>query len=79
VVYPSVGWGQLFSESFILVCVLVIRVMTVLFNPCSFTSAGSIGRSYRGYFQHFQIFPMIYEETPILANQFSVITLHLCL
>lgn len=39
--------------------------------PLGGLGAGSIGRSYRGYFQHFQIFPMIYEETPILANQFS--------
>ncbi|GJN12628.1 hypothetical protein PR202_ga30923 [Eleusine coracana subsp. coracana] len=37
----------------------------------SIISAGSIGRSYRGYFQHFQIFPMTYEEKPVLANQFS--------
>ncbi|KAM0881933.1 hypothetical protein ACQ4PT_032578 [Festuca glaucescens] len=33
--------------------------------------AGSIGRSYRGCFQHFQIFPALYEEKPILANRFS--------
>ncbi|XP_039807685.1 non-lysosomal glucosylceramidase-like isoform X2 [Panicum virgatum] len=33
--------------------------------------AGSIGRSYKGYFQQFQIFPVITEEKPILANQFS--------
>ncbi|XP_075648671.1 uncharacterized protein LOC142619459 isoform X2 [Castanea sativa] len=34
--------------------------------------AGSIGRSYRGQFQRFQLFPRICEESPILANQFSV-------
>lgn len=39
--------------------------------PLGGLGAGSIGRSYRGYFQHFQIFPRIYEEKPILANQFS--------
>lgn len=36
------------------------------------SSAGSIGRSYRGEFQRFQLFPGRCEETPILANQFSV-------
>ncbi|KAG8086635.1 hypothetical protein GUJ93_ZPchr0010g7452 [Zizania palustris] len=39
--------------------------------PLGGIGAGSIGRSYRGYFQQFQIFPSIYEERPILANQFS--------
>ncbi|VAI19649.1 unnamed protein product [Triticum turgidum subsp. durum] len=39
--------------------------------PIGGLGAGSIGRSYRGYFQHFQIFPALYEEKPILANQFS--------
>ncbi|XP_040382710.1 non-lysosomal glucosylceramidase-like [Oryza brachyantha] len=39
--------------------------------PLGGIGAGSIGRSYKGYFQHFQIFPRIYEEKPILANQFS--------
>lgn len=36
------------------------------------SSAGSIGRSYRGEFQRFQLFPGSCEETPVLANQFSV-------
>ncbi|RLN05437.1 non-lysosomal glucosylceramidase-like [Panicum miliaceum] len=39
--------------------------------PLGGLGAGSIGRSYRGYFQQFQIFPVITEEKPILANQFS--------
>ncbi|VAH80707.1 unnamed protein product [Triticum turgidum subsp. durum] len=39
--------------------------------PLGALGSGSIGRSYRGYFQHFQIFPRVYEEKPILANQFS--------
>ncbi|VAI88495.1 unnamed protein product [Triticum turgidum subsp. durum] len=39
--------------------------------PLGGLGSGSIGRSYRGYFQHFQIFPALYEEKPILANQFS--------
>ena len=55
--------------------------MAVLFKVHSLLllfSSGSIGRSYRGYFQQFQIFPRIYEEKPVLANQFSVIiNLHL--
>ncbi|XP_059297313.1 uncharacterized protein LOC132050203 isoform X2 [Lycium ferocissimum] len=33
---------------------------------------GSIGRSLRGEFQRFQLFPRKCEDTPILANQFSV-------
>uniref|UniRef100_A0A453FQE7 Glycosyl-hydrolase family 116 N-terminal domain-containing protein n=2 Tax=Aegilops tauschii subsp. strangulata TaxID=200361 RepID=A0A453FQE7_AEGTS len=39
--------------------------------PLGALGSGSIGRSYRGYFQHFQIFPRMFEEKPILANQFS--------
>uniref|UniRef100_A0A453S2R8 Glycosyl-hydrolase family 116 N-terminal domain-containing protein n=1 Tax=Aegilops tauschii subsp. strangulata TaxID=200361 RepID=A0A453S2R8_AEGTS len=39
--------------------------------PLGGLGSGSIGRSYRGYFQQFQLFPRIYEEKPILANQFS--------
>ncbi|KAL6646589.1 hypothetical protein ACP70R_015666 [Stipagrostis hirtigluma subsp. patula] len=39
--------------------------------PLGGLGAGSIGRSYRGSFQHFQIFPLTYEEKPIVANQFS--------
>lgn len=38
----------------------------------SICSAGSIGRSLRGEFQRFQLFPRKCEDTPILANQFSV-------
>ncbi|KAG5024118.1 hypothetical protein JHK85_020460 [Glycine max] len=33
---------------------------------------GSIGRSFRGEFQRWQLFPVICEEKPVLANQFSV-------
>ncbi|XP_047080356.1 non-lysosomal glucosylceramidase-like [Lolium rigidum] len=39
--------------------------------PLGVLGSGSIGRSYRGYFQHFQIFPRVYEQKPVLANQFS--------
>ncbi|KAK1299777.1 hypothetical protein QJS10_CPB13g01134 [Acorus calamus] len=40
--------------------------------PLGGIGAGSIGRSYRGEFQRWQLFPGICEEKPILANQFSV-------
>ncbi|GAV69779.1 DUF608 domain-containing protein/GBA2_N domain-containing protein [Cephalotus follicularis] len=40
--------------------------------PLGGIGAGSIGRSYRGEFQHLKLFPRICEDTPILANQFSV-------
>ncbi|KAF2563866.1 hypothetical protein F2Q70_00017315 [Brassica cretica] len=33
---------------------------------------GSIGRSYKGEFQQFKLFPKVCEEAPILTNQFSV-------
>lgn len=39
--------------------------------PVGGIGSGSIGRSYRGYFQQFQIFPVTNEEKPVLANQFS--------
>ncbi|KAA8537047.1 hypothetical protein F0562_029525 [Nyssa sinensis] len=35
-------------------------------------SAGSIGRTYKGEFLRWQLFPRICEDKPILANQFSV-------
>ncbi|XP_008806978.1 non-lysosomal glucosylceramidase isoform X1 [Phoenix dactylifera] len=40
--------------------------------PLGGIGAGSIGRSFKGYFQHWQLFPNICEEKPVLANQFSV-------
>ncbi|XP_041011954.1 non-lysosomal glucosylceramidase isoform X1 [Juglans microcarpa x Juglans regia] len=40
--------------------------------PLGGIGAGSIGRSYRGEFQRWQLFPRICEEKPVLANQFSV-------
>ncbi|ONK56486.1 uncharacterized protein A4U43_C10F9250 [Asparagus officinalis] len=40
--------------------------------PLGGIGAGSIGRSYKGYFQHWQLFPEICDESPVLANQFSV-------
>lgn len=35
-------------------------------------SAGSIGRSYKGEFLRWQLFPRTCEDKPVLANQFSV-------
>lgn len=35
-------------------------------------SAGSIGRSFQGEFQRWQLFPPKCEYEPVLANQFSV-------
>ncbi|KAG2714075.1 hypothetical protein I3760_03G009300 [Carya illinoinensis] len=40
--------------------------------PLGGIGAGSIGRSYRGEFQRFQLFPGQCEDNPMLANQFSV-------
>nr|XP_048335999.1 non-lysosomal glucosylceramidase isoform X1 [Ziziphus jujuba var. spinosa] len=40
--------------------------------PLGGIGAGSIGRSYIGEFQRWQLFPRICEEKPVLANQFSV-------
>ncbi|XP_047964570.1 non-lysosomal glucosylceramidase-like [Salvia hispanica] len=39
--------------------------------PLGGIGCGSIGRSLRGEFQRFQLFPTVCEDTPILANQFS--------
>uniref|UniRef100_A0A803N477 Non-lysosomal glucosylceramidase n=1 Tax=Chenopodium quinoa TaxID=63459 RepID=A0A803N477_CHEQI len=40
--------------------------------PLGGIGAGSIGRSYKGEFQRWQIFPRTCEDKPVLANQFSV-------
>ncbi|XP_038989507.1 non-lysosomal glucosylceramidase-like isoform X2 [Phoenix dactylifera] len=40
--------------------------------PLGGIGAGSIGRSYKGDFQRWQLFPGICEDKPVLANQFSV-------
>ncbi|KAE9602071.1 putative glucosylceramidase [Lupinus albus] len=40
--------------------------------PLGGIGAGSIGRSYRGEFQRWQLIPLKCEEKPVLANQFSV-------
>lgn len=37
-----------------------------------FISGGSIGRSFRGEFQRWQLLPRQCEEKPVLADQFSV-------
>lgn len=56
--------------SFNILCCNVLMYKTVDEKP--YFSAGSIGRSYKGEFQQFKIFPKICEEAPILTNQFSV-------
>ncbi|MED6220792.1 hypothetical protein PIB30_048261 [Stylosanthes scabra] len=40
--------------------------------PLGGIGSGSIGRSYRGEFQPWQLFPLTCEDKPVLANQFSV-------
>lgn len=40
--------------------------------PLGGIGAGSIGRSFTGDFQRWQLFPGVCEDKPILANQFSV-------
>ncbi|WOL14286.1 non-lysosomal glucosylceramidase-like [Canna indica] len=40
--------------------------------PLGGIGAGSIGRSYRGDFQRWQLFPGICEDKPVHANQFSI-------
>ncbi|KAL5789347.1 hypothetical protein ACOSQ2_004235 [Xanthoceras sorbifolium] len=59
--------GQIFMNPF------VKRWLTSSHGiPLGGIGAGSIGRSYRGEFQRWQLFPRICEEKPVLANQFSV-------
>lgn len=45
-------------------------VLSILENKTN--SAGSIGRSYTGSFQRWQLFPGMREDKPVPANQFSV-------
>lgn len=40
--------------------------------PLGGIGSGSIGRSYKGEFQRWQLFPGTSEDKPVLANQFSV-------
>ncbi|XP_058752771.1 uncharacterized protein LOC131625947 [Vicia villosa] len=40
--------------------------------PLGGVGAGSIGRSFQGEFQRWQLFPLACEDKPVLANQFSV-------
>ncbi|XP_038681932.1 non-lysosomal glucosylceramidase isoform X2 [Tripterygium wilfordii] len=40
--------------------------------PLGGIGSGSIGRSYKGEFQRWQLFPGRCEEKPVLANQFSI-------
>ncbi|KAF5738837.1 non-lysosomal glucosylceramidase isoform X1 [Tripterygium wilfordii] len=43
--------------------------------PLGGVGGGSIGRSYKGEFQQFQLLPTICEPSKVLANQFSVSSL----
>ncbi|PIN09574.1 putative bile acid beta-glucosidase [Handroanthus impetiginosus] len=40
--------------------------------PVGGMGGGSIGRSYKGEFMRWQLFPRICEDKPVLANQFSI-------
>ncbi|KAI4375849.1 hypothetical protein MLD38_013669 [Melastoma candidum] len=40
--------------------------------PLGGIGCGSIGRGYRGEFQRWQLYPILCEQKPVLANQFSV-------
>ncbi|KAL8535964.1 hypothetical protein ACS0TY_011566 [Phlomoides rotata] len=40
--------------------------------PLGGIGAGSIGRSYKGEFMRWQLFPRVCEDEPVLANQFSI-------
>ena len=51
---------------------LIFSRNVVKFTQTRIFSGGSIGRSYKGEFQQFKLFPKICEEAPILTNQFSV-------
>ncbi|CAI9770156.1 unnamed protein product [Fraxinus pennsylvanica] len=44
--------------------------------PIGGIGAGSIGRSLKGEFMRWQLFPRICEEKPVLANQFSIFVSH---
>ncbi|KAI5593262.1 hypothetical protein BDE02_03G002900 [Populus trichocarpa] len=48
------------------------NVTSCLGIPVGGIGSGSIGRSYKGEFQRWQLFPRICEEKPVLANQFSI-------
>lgn len=51
---------------------LIFSRMLLIHNVARIFSGGSIGRSYKGEFQQFKLFPKVCEEAPILTNQFSV-------
>ncbi|XP_039167107.1 non-lysosomal glucosylceramidase-like isoform X4 [Eucalyptus grandis] len=67
------------EESFPLVMLFTVQVFAQfddMIPSCKTFSAGSIGRSYKGEFQRFQLFPKVSEDVPILANQFYVMVSH---
>lgn len=49
-----------------------INSITTWQNTHLFFSGGSIGRSFKGEFLRWQLFPKRQEDKPVLANQFSV-------
>jgi len=53
-------------------CLMKLVAIFMYFPDCWKCSAGSIGRSYKGDFQRWQLFPGTCEDKPVLANQFSV-------
>lgn len=69
----GIGYGIHIHKNALKYKILYFNVLTYKpagTKPC--ISAGSIGRSYKGEFQQFKLFPKISEEAPILTNQFSV-------
>ncbi|XP_075520658.1 uncharacterized protein LOC142553967 isoform X2 [Primulina tabacum] len=60
-------YGQVFVDPF------TKRQTTSLHGvPVGGIGAGSIGRSYKGAFMRWQMFPRICEDRPVFANQFSI-------
>lgn len=66
--------SQLLFSSFLMsLCGCYIRTANWFSFPlCNNYRSGSIGRSYKGEFQRWQLFPGACEDKPVLANQFSV-------
>lgn len=63
--------SQIVSNKALSKVVWVLSIVPYVWNIL-ICSAGSIGRSYRGEFQRYQLFPRVCEDSPVLANQFSV-------
>lgn len=63
---PLGGVGWVFSSLSFLIFPSFHNIISFFF------SSGSIGRSFTGQFQRWQLLPLTCEEKPVLANQFSV-------